>query len=209
MIRQVPVRRETERRSAAATRRVARARRNGGRDAGAVADPGAEEGRTDRHRAEDVYRLVEEHYRSLRGPARRRGQVPAAVRRPRVRGLPRLRAARTRLPAGRLRRLPGRAARRLQLQEARVLPELRRAAHGRERDPPRRRGVSRTARAPVGAERTAPLAVPVRQRSRDHERGARRRPPLSGRTPDRQSWTPEEGSAHRCGHPDPAATAAR
>ncbi len=50
-----------------------------------------------------------------------------------VRCLPALRRARARLPAGGVRALPCREAGGLLLQEARVLPELRRATHGRER----------------------------------------------------------------------------
>ena len=75
-----------------------------------------------RHRPELtlLHRLVEEHHRSLRRAARRRRQVPGAPCRARVRGLPRLRTARARLPARRLRRVPGRAPRRLQLQATRL-----------------------------------------------------------------------------------------
>jgi len=54
-----------------------------------------------------------------------------AGRATRVRGLPALRPAGTRLPAGTLRALPRREAGCLQLQAARLLPELRRAAHER------------------------------------------------------------------------------
>ena len=48
-------------------------------------------------------------------------------------------------------------------QAARLLPELRHPAHGGERRVAGRRGVSRTAAAPVGVERPVSVALPVRE----------------------------------------------
>ena len=140
----------------------------------------------------------------LRGSTRWRGTGAAAVRGAGVRGLPRLRAARARVPPRRLRRLPGRTPGRLQLQATRLLSELRRQAHGRDCGPARRRGLPRAARATVGAERAAPAPVPVRERPRDHERGARRRPSLPGLAPDRQGRSLEKERPHRRRDADPA-----
>ena len=68
----------------------------------------------------------------------RAGPAVAELRAAGIRGLPQVRSPRAWASAGALRVLPCRALGGLQLQAARVLPQLRRPAHGRERGAARR-----------------------------------------------------------------------
>jgi hypothetical protein len=76
-------------------------------------------------------------------------------------GIDELRAA-----AAALRAVPCREARRLQLQEARLLPLLRCTAHGRDRRAAGRRDPARAPAAPVGAVTADGAALPAGDPSR-------------------------------------------
>jgi hypothetical protein len=121
-----------------------------------------------------------------------------------VRCLPALRRARARLPAGGVRALPCREAGGLLLQEARVLPELRRATHGRECAAPGRGGVRPAACAAMGAELSVPLAFPVRQQARSHWPGAGHRAARDRRLVGRSSRHRPRQRPVRRGDADPA-----
>ena len=87
---------------------------------------------------------------------RRRGarsgrSAAAEVRAGGVRGVSEMRPAQARVSVRALRGLSCREARRLQLQAAWLLPELRRAADGGKRGAPGRRSAAAKAPAPVGA----------------------------------------------------------
>jgi len=89
-----------------------------------------------------------------------------------VRVVPALRRARARLPACGVRALPCRAAAGVFLQEAWVLPQLRRTPHGRECAASRGGGVRPAPGAAMGAEFSLSLALPVRQQARRQRPGA-------------------------------------
>ncbi len=115
-----------------------------------------------------------------------------------------MRSPRARFSARALRVLPCRAPGGLQLQAARVLPQLRRAAHGRKRGAARRRGVSRAAGAAVGAQRSVSLALSVRQPPRNHGRGAGHRLPRHRHASRQAGRLQCEARPHRRGDADPA-----
>ena len=114
-----------------------------------------------------------------------------------------MRSSRMRLHAGALRVVSRRAPGCVQLQTSGVLPELRGAAHGRERSLAGRRGVARAASAPVGAEFPVPTAFPVCQLARDHGPGAGHRLPRDRDAPGQASGIHKKDSQDRRGHPDP------
>jgi len=101
----------------------------------------------------------------------------ATVCRARIRSLPEMRSPGAWLPARAMQPLPCRAPGGFQLQMPRVLSQLRGAAHGRECGPVGRRGLARTAHAPMGAELSVSIALSVRQPAGDHDRGAGHRLP--------------------------------
>src|SRR5690606_15227188 len=88
-----------------------------------------------------------------------------------------MRPARARFLARALLQLPRRKARRLQLQETRILPELRWSANGGDRRIARRSGATAQAVAAVGAVAALCVAVPPCDRCRGAEPRARHRVP--------------------------------
>jgi hypothetical protein len=81
----------------------------------------------ERHQPEQtlLYQLVEAHYPALVDQLAQQG----------IRGLPEVRPTRARLSPGALRQMPLRAAGGVLLQKTRVLPQLWRPPHGRDRRP--------------------------------------------------------------------------
>ena len=105
------------------------------------------------------YSLVQGHLETFLAHARETLRRPApALRRGRVPGIPPLRGLRSRLPSRSLRRLRTRFPRRLLLQAARPLSELRRTAHGQLRGSSRRLRAAGRTRTPMGA--LAPVRAP-------------------------------------------------
>ncbi|EHC71416.1 transposase InsE [Salmonella enterica subsp. enterica serovar Montevideo str. S5-403] len=109
-----------------------------------------------------------------------------------------------RFPARGVRAVPGREAGGLLLQEARLLPQLRGAAHGRERAAPGGGGVWPAAGAAMGAEFSVPAALPVRQQAGGHRPGAGHRASCDRRLVGRSSRRRPRQRAMRRGDPDPA-----
>ena len=116
-----------------------------------------------------------------------RDRAAAALRGRRVRGLSQVRFARARLSAGQVRRLPGREAGGILVQAPRFLPELRRAADGRDGGVARGQRLAAAARSPVGAVAAVRAALPAGDTARGRHAGARYRLPGDFRPSDSQS----------------------
>ena len=156
--------------SRAAVRRAPAAGR--GARAGVCSGPAHAALRAPRARAHPAVRAGAGALPGLPRAARARGSHRARVRARGVRRVPALRRARSRLPARGVPALPCRAAGCLLLQEARLLLELRRTAHGRECAASGGGGVWPAPGAAMGAERSVSLALSVRQQTRRHRPGA-------------------------------------
>jgi len=124
--------------------------------------------------------------RDLPGALERAGRPrPAPLRDPRARARPHVRRPGVRLRAPALHAVrPGRAGR-LLVQGPRLLPLVRRPAHGRHRRAPRRRGPTRGPRAPVGAHLPLPHPLPPGLRPRPVQRPCAARCAASSSAP---SW---------------------
>jgi hypothetical protein len=127
----------------------------------------------------------------------------ARLRARRVRRVSALRRARPRVPARSVRTVPRRTAGGVLVQEARPVPELRRAAHGGVGETPGRRRVRPASGAAVGIELPVPAALPVRQQTRGARPGAGHRATGDRRVAGRSSRRAAQRGAHRRGDADP------
>ena len=128
----------------------------------------------------------------------------AAVCQRRVRRLPRMRHSGARLLAPALRRLRPRQAACLQLQASRVLPLMRRAAHGPDRGASGGPRHPPCAVAPVGAVAADPAAPAAGRTAPAGDAGAAGGAPCDHAPSARPGWAQGRGSRQRRRHADPA-----
>ncbi len=136
------------------------------------------------------------------GSTRCRGSTAAAVRGRRVRRLSQVRLARARFSAGQVRRLPGREARGIFVQTSRLLPELRRAADGRDGGTARGRRPATAAGSPMGVVAAVCTALPARNAARGGHASARYCLPGDLGPSDSQSRSDARERGDRGGDPD-------
>ena len=108
-----------------------------------------------------LYALIEEHSPRFLERLEAEGVSLPPLRQGRARGLPEMRAHRTRLPARQVRGLPPREARGVQLHTPRPLPELWRPTHGRDRRTSRRPRPARATGPPVESVVPLPASSPL------------------------------------------------